>query len=182
MLKPVDSIYRPEKAVLLLHIYDMYSKFTYHQAWKYFDSVHDVEDLVQEVWLKLCTKEEQLGGYSREQQAAYISTTVRNTAVSMMRKRTGEYPLEIAAGIGINEAEVLNEILDRRLKSHAFQQIWPNVPFSARELLERKYILMESDRTIAEAMGISPGSVRMYLTRARKTALSVLAEYRSLLL
>lgn len=178
MLKTGESAYESKGSQFMVMLYSMYSKYVYHLAWKYCISTFDVDDLVQEVWLKLCTKGDQLSGYSREQQVAYIAATVRNTAISKARKKTEAYPLELAAGIFFNEADILNEIFDRQLKIQTFQKIWPTVPVQARELLERKYMMMESDQEIAEVMGISIGSVRMYLTRARKIAFTALEEYR----
>lgn len=178
MSKLTKRTYALEQTSFLSQFYCMYSKFVYHQAWKYCNTQHDVDDLTQEVWLKLCTRGHQLYSYSAEQQTAYVAATVRNTAISLARKKTGECPLEFAGGISFNESDVLNEIFDRQLKIQTFQKIWPTVPNQTRELLERKYIMKESDQEIAKAMGISAGSVRMYLTRARKTAFAVLGEYK----
>lgn len=91
-----------------------------------------------------------------------------------MRKQHKECPLEYADSIAYQEAELLNNIMDRKTQVEVFRKVWPSVPANAREILERKYILNESDAEIAEAMGIGKNSVRMALTRARKTALAAL--------
>ena len=50
-----------EKYDAFIHeLYETYSRLIYKEAWKYFDSLYDVEDLVQEVWIKLCQKADQL--------------------------------------------------------------------------------------------------------------------------
>lgn len=171
-----------ERYEFLEQCYDRYRLYVYKLAWQFGNPKIEVEDLVQEVWAKLCTKADKLILQSSEQQLAYISATVRNTAISLTRQRQIEVPLENAYGISYNEADVLNCILDRRLSARRFQQIWPHIPQSARELLERKYLLDESDTEIARAMGIGTNSVRMYLSRARKTALAVLLEYKEQLI
>lgn len=99
-----------------------------------------------------------------------------------MRKQHPECPLEYADNIAYHEVELLNNIVDREMRIEIFREIWPCVPAGARELLERKYILNESDAEIADAMGIGKNSVRMALTRARKTAFSILEKKKSMLL
>lgn len=172
-----------EKYDAFIHeLYETYSRLIYKEAWKYFDSLYDVEDLVQEVWIKLCQKADQLYNFSKAQIVSYIATSVKNNAISMLRKQHPECPLEYADNIAYHEAELLNNIMDRKMRIDAFREIWPCVPAGARELLERKYILNESDAEIADAMGIGKNSVRMALSRARKSAFSVLEEKRSMLL
>lgn len=174
--------YQEDYGVFIHELYETYSRLIYKEAWKYFDSIYDVEDLVQEVWIKLCQKVDQLYGFSKAQTLSYIITSVKNNAISMMRKQHPECPLEYADNIAYHEVELLNNIVDREMRIEIFRQIWPCVPAGARELLERKYILNESDAEIADAMGIGKNSVRMALTRARKTAFSILEKKKSMLL
>lgn len=166
--------YQDNYDAFIRELYETYSRLIYKEAWKYFDSIYDVEDLVQEVWIKLCQKVDQLHDFSKARLVSYIATAVKNNAISMMRKQHKECPLEYADSIAYQEAEFLNNIMDRKMRVEAFRKIWPSVPAGSREILERKYILNESDAEIADAMGIGKNSVRMTLTRARKTALAAL--------
>lgn len=154
--------------------YETYSKFVYKEAWTYCQTLDETEDLTQDVWVKLCEKESLLTTLSPKQHFVYLSTTVRNMAISLSRKQKETLPLEYAEKYGYNESERLIEALDRKLSIEHFRAEWPKVPQPAKEVLERKYILLESDKEIAQNMKIAPASVRMYLTRARKTALTVL--------
>lgn len=49
--------YQEDYGVFIHELYETYSRLIYKEAWKYFDSIYDVEDLVQEVWIKLCQAE-----------------------------------------------------------------------------------------------------------------------------
>ena len=162
-------------------LYDEYSLYVYKRAWQYSGNVVHIDDLVQEVWMNICANPDGISQLPKPQLMAYLSATVKNTACSLARKAPFELPLEDASSLAYNEADILNTILDRRLSVEAFRRVWPYVPEPARELLERKYFLEETDSEIAHALGIRSSSVRMYLSRARKTALSVLDEYRDLL-
>lgn len=164
--------------------YDEYSRYVYKLVWEYCTCPQDAEELFQEVWVRLCEKPDQLQKLTKVQQMAYIATTIRNTSASISRKGaltisfdSDSIPLCID-----NEVELLNEILDRRTSIEKFREVWVLVPPQARELLERKYFLNESDADIASALGIQANSVRMYLFRARKIALSVLSTYKNDLL
>lgn len=170
--------YDQETNAFITELYDQYNRYSYKLAWQYCKFDYEVLDLVQEVWLKLYLKADKLRSMSPEQQISYISATLRNTALSYFRKDNITLPLDRVNGVAINEPDVLNHILDRRLNVQRFYQLWPLVPQPARELLERKYFLEETDAEIAKAMGIGRNSVRMYLTRARKTAFAVLADYK----
>ena len=166
----------------LHQFYDAYARFVYKLAWETGCPNSDVEDLVQEVWLRLCTKEKLLMEFTKERQLAYIATTVRNTAVSMARRRIGEYPLESAHLLFFDEASILNAIFDRQIRIKCFYEVWKQVPPASREILERKYVLLETDGEIAAALGIKCSSLRMYLTRARKCAGSILSQYKDKLI
>ena len=162
--------------------YDRYSRYVYKLAWQHCGCGIEVDDLVQEVWLRLCAKADELITFPPERQLCYISVTLRNTAISLARKEVDTLPLDVACGLAYQEVDSVNNALDRQLSKQHFQQLWPLIPQSVRELLERKYLLEESDAEIAHAMGIGVNSVRMYLSRARKIALSILSEHREQLI
>ena len=166
----------------LIQFYDSYHLYVYKLAWQYWNRPEDIDDFVQEIWVRLCTHTSKLESMPHEEQLAYISTTIRNTAISLSRKKNHEVSLDEAEWITYNEADILNHILDKKLSTQCFRKVWPTVPQSARELLERKYLLEETDAEIALAIGIGASSVRTYLSRARKTAFAVLQEYKDLLL
>jgi len=167
-----------ETQTFMLWFCEKYSSYLYKLAWKYCKDQYTVEDLVQSVWVKLCEKADVLQTLTQERQLAYIATALRNTAISISRVSGIEYTLEAAENIRYNEQDMLTIMMDRKLRIERFRELWPQVPENARELLERKYFLMESDKEIAAAMGIRASSVRTYLTRARRAAYAILAEYK----
>lgn len=163
-------------------LYEEYRLYVHKLAWQYSNPNSEVDDLIQDVWVKICEKAILVSQLEKKQQLVYLSTVVRNTVYSASRMRVNFEPLETVSGLEYYETEVLNRILDRKLSIDRFRQIWPYVPEDARVVLERKYVLGESDAQIAAAMGIHKNSVRMYLSRARKIAWAVLGEYKDLLL
>jgi RNA polymerase sigma-70 factor (ECF subfamily) len=55
--------------------------------------------------------------------------------------------------------------------------MWPSLDETTRAILEKKYVLGQDDREIAQSLGIKPASVRMTLTRARSAAYEQLKAY-----
>ena len=150
--------------------YETYKRFVFKEASRYFDNPIDIEDLTQDVWMSVSRKGKQLSTYSSAQQFSYLAVSVKNRAISILRKRDHTIPLEFANNVSYNESNELLEEIGRRIVIDRFRKIWQNVPAEERELLERKYFLLESDAEIASAMGIQKNSVRMALSRARKKA------------
>lgn len=178
--KKAASIY--DCHLFLTWLYAEYHLYVYKLAWQYCNDADYIEDFVQDIWLSLCAHPEKLSTLNKAQQLAYISATIRNAGASLARSVTYEVALTDAYGITYNEAEILNGIFDRKTSIQQFRKIWPRVPQPAREILERKYLLNQSDAEIARTLGIRTNSVRMYISRAKKTAFSVLSEYRDLLI
>lgn len=177
-----DCFITPDKELFSSRLYDQYGKFVLKEAWKYCSNVQDVEDLTQEIWEKMSAKSETLQQYSHEQLCAYLAVSVRNQAVSSARKKKDKYSLDVVENITYNETDILDEYLDREYKKNAFYKYWQLVPQPSKELLERKYLLHETDQEIGHAMNMSPDSVRMALSRARKKAFATLLQYRDTLL
>ena len=161
-------------------LYDRYSDYLYKLAWELCSSPQDIDDLVQTVWVKLIAKEQILRTLSHPQKLNYISRTLRNLLrEDARRKKLLVCTLESVDGFDSGYIDEINDSIDHEMKRRLFSEVWPTVNEDVRELLERKYDLKESDEEIARMMGIKVASVRMYLSRAKKTARNTLAIYRS---
>ncbi len=158
--------------------YEQYHIYVYklvkEQCWR----PEDVEDVVQGIWEKLFGKKELLASLSVPQQVQYITSTIRNTIIKDVRKKKLEIcSLESVLELGYDGTVRMERRVERQMTSATFREVWNLVDPSIRELLERKYLLEESDSDIAAAMQIKTNSVRTYLSRARKAARSVLQPY-----
>lgn len=159
--------------------YEQYKGYLYKLAWDHSPAKQDACDLAQTVWEKLLRHESKLRELSHEQRLGYIATTIINTVREDARKRRNDIcSLETVQLLTPGGIEYICHRFDRAVSHREFLRLWPLVDASARELLERKYFLEESNEEIAHAMGISPNSVRMYLTRAKRSAASVFNAHR----
>lgn len=173
MHKPFIENNKPD---FLQFFYDQYRRYLYKQVWELCNSKQDVDDIVQTVWEKLIAKEYLLRTLAHGQRLNYISKTAENTIKEIARKqKISVCSLEQIAEPTYDGTRFLERLQDKRMKHECFRAAWMLVDENTRELLERKYLLNEADEDIACAMNISKDSVRMYLSRARKRALSILA-------
>lgn len=111
----------------------------------------------------------------------YCLSNPVNYIDSLMRKHKETLPLEFASNISYEESDTILELIDRKITLDEFHRLWSNVPAVERELLERKYFLLETDAEIASTMGIQKNSVRMALSRARKKAFAFLKDMADLI-
>lgn len=169
--------------LFLLWLYEQYSDYVYKLAWDLCSEPQDIDDLVQTVWEKLISKEHILQKLDKPQQLNYISKTLKNTLhEEARRKKLLTCSLDAVVGYCSGQIDQIDESIDQAIQCRAFHEIWPQIDEDVRELLERKYDLNETDEEIAHSMGIKPASVRMYLTRAKKTARKILNNQRTRLL
>lgn len=173
-MKNCERMYQDDPEAFFNWFYETYKRFVFKGASKYFSNPSDIEDLTQDVWLSISRRGDQLCTYSPAQHFSYLAATVRNKAISSMRKHHDTISLEDITPLSTDYTDAILEEIDRRILLERFRCIWSNIPSSERELLERKYFLLESDTEIAAIMGIQKNSVRMALSRSRKTALAYL--------
>lgn len=155
----------------------------YKCVWDLYHCKQDAEDIVQIVWEKLIAKENTLRKLAHGQRINYISKTVENTIKEIQRKkRPVVCSLEQTVEPIYDGTRYLEGLYNKRMQYESFHDAWILVDAPTRELLERKYCLEETDEDISRAMNISKQSVRMYLTRARRKAFTVLASSKNDLL
>ena len=161
-----------------LRLYEEYQGLMYATARKYL-SDHAAEDAVQDSVVKLMEKAELLQTLDKHRLAGYVVSTVRNTAINLLKKqdtsekRTSPEPdfSEVPdREISLDEMMILSE------RSRALITIWPKLPEETRSLLEGKYILNCTDEELAGPLHCKADSVRMKLTRARRLALQMILD------
>lgn len=139
------------------------------------------EDIVQESLVKLTRNVDKLRGKSRHIMAAYVTATVRNTAINYLKKEgmSGErcssldddaFP-DLAA-----PSPPLEELVQLAEQKTMLAKVLGQLSAEDRALLEGKYILGDSDETLAHTLNCKPSSIRMKLTRARRRALKLLEQ------
>jgi len=155
---------------------DAYTGFMYHIASKYTASHEDREDIVQEASIRLVKNVSALRRTPQEKILKYITLTVRATYLDMQKHKwnlvipVDDQALEeLLCEVLLEEktfAEVSAKLDVERLKNELPTKDWI--------LLEGKYLLDLTWEELGALVGVNPASVRMMLSRARKTAEKIL--------
>ena len=136
-MKNCESMYRDDPEAFFDWFYETYKRFVFKEAGKYFSNPSDIEDLTQEVWLSISRRGNQLCTYSTAQQFSYLAATVRNKAISSMRKHHDTISLEDIAPLPSYDTDTILENIDRKITIERFRHIWSTIPASERELLPK---------------------------------------------
>lgn len=111
---------------------------------------------------------------------SYVVTTVRNTAINILRRQKRDAQNITSFTESVEESiiepdSIIDIIMDREAKRslrEAIDELEPN----ERLLLEGKYFLGYDDRQLSELLSCAPGSIRMKLTRVRRKVLCSMQE------
>lgn len=162
-----------------LRFYRQYERLMFSVAKQFSIPNTEPEDVVQEALSKLIKKLKTFRSLPKPKQINYLTTTIYHTGCEMYAKakKITFLSLDDARMFPTSSeehSEPLEETVLNQTKFAEFRQVWKELPLGTRVLLERKYVLKQSDREIAEDIGIQPASLRMRLTRAKREARELL--------
>lgn len=134
------------------------------------------EDIVQDSLEKLIRHEDTLRTLEERSLLAYISITVRNTALNCRRRQALKDRFFTDFSEGDPEgtdpaAPSMEDLVILREERASLLEVWRSLSETDRLLLRGRYILQSTDGELAELLGCKPASIRMKLTRARRRAL-----------
>lgn len=128
------------------HFYEQHKQFLYYVARQRCHNGDDVQEVVQESWVRLLKHISALKEINERKTPKYIALTVRAVYIDL-------------------------EVIDRKAKISRLKE-----GLSARDwfVLEGKYILGDTDAELAKQLDVAPDSIRMILTRAKSNARAIL--------
>lgn len=180
MLSIIASVLEsPDDQERMREIYDHNEGLFYATALQYTSSRYDAEEIVQDSVVKLIKNYTTIRELHGCILAAYIVSTVRNTAINRLIKesRRAHSPLDIAESADVAAKELsMDELLILAEKRQQIQYVFGSLSDEDQFLLQGKYFLGQSDAELASQLGCKPSSIRMKLTRARRNALKKITE------
>ncbi|MGF7144486.1 RNA polymerase sigma-70 factor (ECF subfamily) [Anaerotaenia torta] len=160
----------------ILRLYKNYYNMARKNIYKITHSNNDIEDLIDEVFIKLIEKTSLLRTFDEGRITAYIFYTIKSVAINYIKHKQVENKyvcyseaMDTKEDLSYSDAE-MNEKLVQQEELKALCNAISQLPQNQKDLLYYKYMLAMSDREIAGIFGISSDSVRQYLTRARRNA------------
>jgi RNA polymerase sigma-70 factor (ECF subfamily) len=130
----------------------------------------EVEDICQEVFIKVFRKMKRFRGESRL--STWIATIAYNTSISHVRKlaRRGEQLYEDnPAVIALERDESLNQkVVEKEEAKKILMEMIELLPVNYRTVLTLFHLEEFSYKEIEEITGMPEGTIKSYLSRARK--------------
>ena len=177
MLFAKETVAVATKEARFASLVERQSRFVFRVVWAVLRNVHDAEDVVQETFLKLCRS----GAWERmEDERAFLARVAWRMAVSRVKAmRPQQLPADTRAAL--TNPKNPEQIAIAADWNTAVQKLIDALPEDLRQPLALSAIDELTSVQIAMVMGISEGTVRTRIMRARqilKLKMAILLENR----
>ncbi len=173
----ISAIENPDDRDLMTEFYLKYKNLLYSEAKKHLNIPEDIEDTVYEALTKIIDKMSVFRDLKPWQRVQYAVTTVRNLSYILL-KRNHYFTMVSFEDMGFEIPADADQSAEKTVEDALFKtyvrEVWNKIALDDRMLLEQKYILHWKDEELAATLGIKPQSVRMRLTRAKRSVLKEL--------
>ncbi|NDV93730.1 RNA polymerase sigma factor [Dysgonomonas sp. 521] len=142
-----------------------YHQKLYRIAYRIVQDAANAEDIVQESFIKLWNKRDELGNIDNTEAFAII--ILRNTCLDYLRKTKNDYHTSYDADIP--ETTSLSTQIEIQDDAKYVKSLINKLPEQQRQVMMLKHWDGYTDEEIENMTGISPGNIRVILSRARKT-------------
>lgn len=160
-------------------LYRNYKRLMFSTIFEITKNNWNTEDIMHLSIIKLISKISLLRGMGEKQLIGYITSTCRNETSNYLSRNHGKkIELPFDEDIDISDPEhdghEFEVALIKEEELGCLARIWPKLDERTRYLLEGYYILGKSMSELGKELGVKPDSVRMAMTRARKSAYKLL--------
>jgi RNA polymerase sigma-70 factor (ECF subfamily) len=135
----------------------------YALAFRLLGNKHEASDAVQDTFLKLWNKRNELEIQNTE---AFCVTIVKNICLDILRKRRKNEPLSD------NEQAAIEKTTSEQIEIHCdwiqMQKLIKQLPLQQQQLIVMRHVKEYTMAEIAKQTGLSEANVRTTLSRARK--------------
>ena len=156
------------------HIFLSYQRLMYHEINQIVKDSWFAEDILQITVINLIKHIETLRSLSPPKLINYIISASKNTAITQLRKNRRNQEESFEKWFQASEypnQEVNPEIIIlQKEQFNCLANIWTKLDERNRYLLEGRFILHKSYTELGKDLNIKPESVRMAVTRAKRTA------------
>ena len=142
-----------------------YHQKLYRIAYRIVQDGANAEDIVQETFIKLWNKRGDMQDI--ENTEAFSIIILRNTCLDHLRKTKNDYHTNYDTDIP--ETASLVRQIEIQDEAERVKKLINKLPEQQRQVMIMKHWDGYSDEEIEQITGISPGNIRVILSRARKT-------------
>ena len=167
-----------EERKFMERLYQEFHLLIYNHACRYFSDQSQIDDLVQQTYLKLMKYLPKLRSLERNILPGYIVNVVKSLAIDELRKN------QRARSINFSDLEEDFEekfVDPKNLEADSwasieigqFVRVLLKLPESDQFILKAKYFLGWCDKDIAKTLGIKENALRVRLHRAKQKAIAI---------
>ncbi len=135
-------------------------------AWRLTNSTQDAEDLVQEAFLKLWMKREELGDIKNDE--AYLTTLVRHLFLDQRRRKHIDMDDAAPEDLPPMDGDDLMQQVETHDEVEQVTRLIGHLPQKQQQVIIMHDIEQLSDEEINRQTGLSHVNIRTLLSRARK--------------
>ena len=172
----------PSDREFMTEFYEKYYRLMFAIAKGICLGCYDSEEVVQDAIVKLISKISLLRSLPEENQVYYTAATIRNTAFSLLRRKSREKNIIVPMSDWFSDlvSEEENPVEDKMILTENIEEMahcWEYLSEEEQFLLEGRYILELTDGELAEQVGCKPDSIRMKLTRTRRKMKKLILDF-----
>lgn len=141
-----------------------YHQKLYRIAYRIVQDAASAEDIVQDTFIKLWNKRGEMDNIDNTEAFAII--TLRNTSLDYLRKTKNDYHTDY--DIDVPETQSLSRQIELQDQAEKVKYLINKLPDQQRQVMMMKHWDGYTDEEIEQITGLSPGNIRVILSRARK--------------
>jgi RNA polymerase sigma-70 factor (ECF subfamily) len=138
----------------------------YRMAFRLTGNGQEAEDMVQEAYLRLWSKRNELSHI--ENPDGFCLTLLRNICLDHLRRKYVEEADAPPEELPIASGEDLEHELEVRDEAVHLMELIDRLPPPQRRVIKMRDVADMSFEEIEQSTGLSPGNIRLLLSRARK--------------
>jgi RNA polymerase sigma-70 factor (ECF subfamily) len=142
-----------------------YHKKLYRMAYRFLENQADAEDMVQETYIKLWRKREELESLINPE--SFTVTLLKNNCLDFLRKAKPDFSR--IQEVNIPEMDSLAVQIENRDQLEHIQVIMRQLPVQQKQIIQLKIWDNLPDEEIEKQTGLKKGNIKVIVSRARKT-------------
>lgn len=152
-------------AITFKEKYIPYHQKLYRVAYRLLEDACDAEDVVQEAYIKLWNKRDEL--IRVENSEAYCVILLRNLCLDFLRTKK-KHLFQSTEDTVISDQQVLSDEIETIDEIKHIETIIDLLPEQQRKIIKLRHFDDYSNEEIEEIMGLTSVNVRVLMSRARK--------------
>ena len=158
------------------NIYNDYSRLVYWAAYRVVSKNETAEDITQQVFEKVFLNMDKLSELSEPQLKSWLYRVSTNLALDTVRKQKHELLSDEPVGADVADDDPLpEEEVIRRRRQEAVRKAIEKLDETNKTIITLHYFADMTVNEISERTGISPGTIKSRLVRARSLLSEMLA-------